>query len=374
MGFLEGFKKNIKKVAVGSAVVAGSVLPPESTAQEVKQNNEKINKTEVSMDPEFYRAGYIKYMEHPSYKIRLAKEMYGDTIINKDGQQIIDFEYQKRLNQIKTIPINMLPNIYENSSDPSYYSQNENKVYTTSYASSHELSHAADYSDKFLNREMGLETVLNKFLINREIEYFTFISSPETEVYRQKMLLFSVIVKQYILENKDKVKLTVPDYFLSENESPYDFIMTILNELNLKDFTLKKYNEFISFSDRQIINNDNQIKELTVDIERYLAKLEKLQNNHFYYYKNTEIKARLNHLRLRAKNEFHFDLNNEFNINEFNELKNDQQYEELKEKLNLSDEQINELMKYTADNNENFNKDRTYVHPQWNYRESDNKA
>ncbi len=374
MGFLEGFKKNIKDVVVGSAVVAGSVLPLESTSQEAKQNNENTNKTEVSMDPEFYRNECIKYMMDPSYLERLKNEMYGDTIINQEDRQIIINEYQNRLNQIKTIPINMLQDIYKNSRDPSNYNIEENEVYTTPDAAPHELSHAADYADKFLNREKGFVSILNKYLENREMEYHNFRFGPETKEYRQKMLLFSVIVKQYLLENKDKVKLTVPDYFLGENESRYDFMMTILNESNLKYFTLEKYNEYISPSEREIINNNNQIKELTVDIEKYLAKLKKIENKHFYYYKNTEIKARLNHLRIRAINEYHYDQGNEFNINEYDELKNDRQYKELKENLNLSDEQINELMKYTAENENTDDKGKTYYHPGWDYNENNNKA
>jgi len=368
----EKAKDIIKKTTIGVGVVAGSFSSLESKAQETKKDTIQ-NNTEVSMDQEFYRNEYIKYMEHPSYKERLAKEMYGDKVITNDDQQIIDNEFNKRLNQIKTVHIYMLPNIYEKTNDPSYYSLIDNEVNTTPYAAPHELSHAVDYSDEFASREIGLANTLDKFLKDRAIEYFRFIKSSETEEYRNKMLLFSSIVKQYILENKNNVKFTIPDGYLQENESSYDFMMNQLDELNLRNFDLKKYNEYISSSDREIINKHKQIIELTVDINKYLDKLSKLQNNHFYYLKNTEIKARLNYLRIRAINEYKYDQGSEFQINKFDELKNDKQYQELKENLGFTDEQINELMKYTAMNeDDDKNEGGTYYHPGCNYGDKDN--
>src|SRR3989339_1551338 len=108
MKFFEGFKKDMKKVAVGSAVVAASLVPMKSVEQENTSNTNQ-DKTEInkegksiaSMDPEFYRNEYIKYMEHPSYKERLAREIYGDSIITKDMQKIIDIKFTERLKQIK---------------------------------------------------------------------------------------------------------------------------------------------------------------------------------------------------------------------------------------------------------------------------------
>jgi len=383
----EKVKDNVKKIATGAGVIATTFgnlnaqepnIPEQINFNKAKEinittENNEFKKEKDTLNAEYFRSEFLNYMEHPSYKERLAKEMYGDILIDIDAQKTIDDEYQKRLNQIKTVPIYMLPNIYEKTEDNSYYSLNNNEVNTTRYAAPHELTHAADHASKFSTREMGLVTVLNKFLANREMEYFRFITSPETKEYRQKMLLFSVIIKEYVLKNKDNIKFTISSDYLHENESPHDFMIGQLDELNLKDFTLKKYNEYISLEDRKIINEDNQIKELTINIEKYLDKLKKLQNNHFYYYKNTEIKARLNHLRIRAINEYQYDQGSEFQINKFNELKNDQQYQELKEKLGLSDEQINELMKYTAMNENNTEENsETYYHPAWDYGDKDN--
>ena len=372
----EKIGSNLKKIVIGTGIITATgnlnaQIPEQINSNKTKEINISPEKVKDTLeDPEFFRSEFINYMKHPAYKERLAKEMYGDVPIDIDMQKIIDDEYEKRLNQIRTIPIYLLPNIYEKIKDPSYYSLNNNEVNTTRYAAPHELTHAADYADKFATREMGLVTVLDKFLKDREMEYFRFIASPETKEYRQKMLLFSVIVKEYILKNKNNIKFTIPDDYLDENETAYDFILSQLDELNLKDFNLKNYNEYISQEDRKIINEDNKIKELTVEIEEYLRKLSEIQNNHFYYYQNTEIKARINHLRIRAIKEFDFDQSKEFDINKFDSLKDDKQYNELKDHLKLSDEQINELMRYVAVNQDNDEeKSDTYYHPAWDYND-----
>ena len=87
---------------------------------------------------------------------------------------------------------------------------------------------------------------------------------------------------------------------------------------------------------------------------------------------NTELKARLNTLRIRAaeKNEYNF--KDDFDINKYNNVKDSPQYKSLKRVM--SDEQINELMKYTADNGKKTDNNGIYVNPGWNYGENDNIA
>lgn len=257
MKFFEGFKKDVKKVAVGSAVVAATLAPMNSTAQETNQNSDNLNKTEVSMNPEFYRNEYIKYMEHPSYKQRLAKEMYGDDVIDEEKQSIIDKEYEKRFNRIKSIPIEMMPNVEDPLQDSSHYSIINKSIKTTPLAASHEIQHSIDNNDKWAVRQKGFENKKTEFLDFKKI--------------------------------------------------------------------LEEYN--------------------------YLSN-------------SSEIKARLNSLRFKAIKMYGFDLNNDFNINDYEKLREDKEYEELRFNLNLTNEQINELMKYTAENESDNN---IYQHSGWNY-------
>lgn len=240
----EKTKEIIKKAALGSAIVTASLSPLKSNSQEIKQGEDNIkNKTEISMDPESYRNEYIKYIEHPSYKQRLTKEMYGDDIIDADKQEIIDSEYEKRLSKIKSVPIEMLPPIDDASKDTSYFSLTTKSIKTTPNASYHELSHSLDYKDNFMTKQKGFQGQLDKYL-------------------------------------------------------------------------------------------DNTIEIL----------------NSNYLSNRSEIKARLNSLRLKAIKLYGFDLNEDFDINKFEQLRNNKEYLDLRFKLNFNNEQINELMKYTAEN------------------------
>lgn len=238
------FENIIKKATLGSAIVTASLSPLKSTGQEIQQDYENVkNKTEISMDPESYRNEYIKYMEHPSYKERLAKEMYGDEIIDGDKQQNIDSEYEKRLTKIKNVPIEMLPIVDDVSKDTSHYSIIDKLVKTTPYAAFHELSHSLDHAGNMMVRQKGFQDALYK---------------------------------------------------------------------NLDDST-------------RIANYD-------------------------YFSRRSEIKARLNSLRLKAVSLYGFDLNDNFDIKKFDKLRDDKEYLELRFNLNLTNEQINDLMKYTAEN------------------------
>lgn len=365
-----------KKIVVGTTIASTLSMPVEAGVRIKNQNDkQKDHSTKINIIPEkygdlneeIYRKEYIEYMRHPSYKIRLAKEMFGDEFINEEKQKIIDNEYVERLNQIMTIPIYMIPKM-DGSQDTSHYNLTNNNIFTTAYAAPHELTHAVQHTNKFMSREKGFNNILEKFIKDREFAYFRFLKSQETEDYYKNILLFSVIVKNYLEENKNSISLSIPEDYLDNGETPYDFVMTLLNEPNIKDFTLDKYEKFIDYKSKAAIENNNQIKELRVKILIYLKKLKEFQNNYFYYYKNEEIKARLNHLRIRAINEFRYDLNDEFDINKYQELQNDKQYNELKDNLNLDDEQINELMKYTAMDTGT----EDYYHPNWNYEDINN--
>jgi len=372
----ENTKDSARKIVMGAGIITASANNLEGQEAKLNNSDEKIYKTEIVdsnhiYNPEIYRSEYLEYMKHPSYKERLAKEMFGDIVITDENQINVENEYNRRLSQIQTIPIYMIPSMNEQQ-DSSHYSLVKNTITTTPLAAPHELTHSANKPDKFMIKEKGFIDILNK-LVDKEKQYFSFINSQETKDYYQNNLLFSTIIKNYVLDNKDNISLTIPKDYLSENENPYDFILSQLNELNIKDFNLEKYYKYISSNDRENIEKNKQFEELKNKNSAYLIKLNNMHENYFYYYRSDEIKARLDHLRMRAIREFGFNLNDEFDINKLNELKNDKQFKEIKEHLNLSDEQINELMKYTAMNEKEDNINGTdYHHPEWDYKDPKN--
>lgn len=344
MKFFEGFKKDIKKVAVGSAVVVASLSPMKSTAQEnisdANLDETEVNKVDTSttsMDPEFYRNEYIKYMEHPSYKKRLAKEMYGNDIISEEKAEVVNTEYKRRLDKIKNVTINITPDVNNKKKDQSRYHISSDSINATPYAVFHELSHEAD---TFSSKEKGFEDIKNKYITDTKKTYTDFLNSEESKKYNQNCLLLTKAIEENIVKNNDSIKSEI------EKREGYDVFK----------LDIFKFYKDLKKEDQNKIYSNN--KELIDVMENYINICGKLFSNMEYYGENTEIKARLNELRFRAINEFNFNLDDVFDINNFDELKNDSPYKDLKDKLGLSDNQINELMKYTAvniieDNNQN---------------------
>jgi len=218
------------------------------------------------MNPEFYRLEYLKYMEHPSYKERLAREMYGDSIINEEQQNEVNAEYERRLIAIKNIHIEMMPNTQDPLQDSSYYSTSKKSIKATPRAINHELSHSLDHANNFMIKQNGFEGVVRK---------------------------------------------------------------------NLDESVLYFYYDYLSGK--------------------------------------SEIKARLNSLRLKAIKMYGFDLGDDFDINNYEKLRDNKEYKDLRFNLQLTNEQINELMRYVAIN-ENNKTNKNYYHPEWNYGDEENIA
>lgn len=270
----EKIKKVVKKTVIGAGIIVTPIISSGQNSSNSEIAHKNIQNTEINKDKniennqEFYINKYIKYMEHPSYKQRLAKEMFGDVNINEAMQNIVDEEYNKRINKIYSIIIEMIPDVDNPTKDTSNFSPSNKVVTSTPRAIFHEIQHRLDNNDdNFIIRQKGFEEVKNK-------------------------------------------------------------------NIGLKTI-LENYN---------------------------------------YFGRSDEIKARLNSLRIKAIMMYGFDLNTDFDINNYEKLREDKEYNELRFDLNLTNEQINELMKYIAINDKNNVDDKTYVHPGWDYGNENNKA
>lgn len=410
----ENIKKEAKKIVIGTGVVASTLGNLE--AQEAKPNlsEKEINKTEVvndtlnqetreqvkqqrqlsdqqrikeiendlkiskesneSNDPEFYRNEYLKYMEHPSYKQRLAKEMFGDEIIDEEKQKNINKEYKLRTKEIENVNIDI-----SSLQNPmlSYFNPKDNSIYTGQYAAFHELSHAAETKDGNNILEKGFDDLKNKVGVSDSIQnldkkYQDFLDNLETKEYRQNCLLLNKIVRKYLIKNKNSIKNReeITLYWATPDKSKEDLYEIALEYTNDPTVNFDSYVDFLK---------EECIKEIYIKNKKLIDNMRKYSNkknilfsyipSKKYFEQNTEIKARLNHLRIKAIQDYNFDINNNFNINNFKELKKDRQYLELKG-IGMTDEQINELMKYTAMNDEKGD----YYNPDWNYGEEENRA
>lgn len=378
----EKAKDVIKKTVIGSAVVTASLAPMKSNAQEIKLDQENIkNKSETPTSLEHYRTEYIKYMEHPSYKERLAKELFGDLIIDEEKQKIIDKEYTDRLEQVKKISMYDMGYI-DDPNNPSKYSKigTSDYIETSFESANHELSHSADQRighlqyngfekkkiESYARRDMGLEKEVEKLEINK----YNALDSIGIDKYKENQKKFIDILKNYIKNNENDTN------FCQRNN--INVLKNNINELNAPYYSLKTFYKNFNYLDQIAIMKEN--RELMSILEpyentrnEYENKIKKINNYLEYLNESTEIKARLNSLRLRAVSEFGFNLNFDFDINDFEKLKDDPQYKQLKNELGLTNEQINELMKYTAMNEKNNNGD-TYYHKDWDYSNKEGQA
>jgi hypothetical protein len=269
------------------------------------------NNKENKLDPEFYRNEYIRFMKDPSYKLRLAKEMYGDKVIDGEKQKNIDKEYENRLKIINEISISMIPDTDSPYADSSH-AQAENgntSVVASPRLAPHELTHALDPD---LRPEFSGKMRNDAGFVEKKKEYL--------------------------------------------NDYLYNISRDIMQIEEEKSEALKNIDTNVE--------NENDIKNR---YDRILNKLKEIQN---YYGTSPEIKARLEFLRIKAMKEHGYNPSDDFDINKFEDLKKDAQYQELIDKLKLNNDQINDLMKYTADNTEDKKGD--YRHPGWNYDNPEN--
>lgn len=349
-------------------------IKDEKQIEEIRTELGLTSQEGKEVGPEFYRNQYLKYMEHPSYKERLAKEMYGNEVIDEEKQNKIDEEYNKRIEEIRKVPIKILPQGNENISR---YSPIEKNIQTTAIAALHELSHAAEYrpdevidkgfSEKKMESFISTEDTLNIQIdkICKE-KYFALQKIGDKE-YKENHQKFIEILRKYIDNNKNNAEF--------KNQYNLNLINNSLNELNNSYFSLQDFYKYFNYSDQLNIIKENRdllysLEPYENERDKYDSKINGLINYVDYLKSNTEIKARLNSLRIKAINEYNFDLNTNFDINKLNGLKNDSQYKDLIN-LGLNDEGINELMKYTAMNEENGD---TYYHDGWDYNNKQDQA
>jgi len=277
-------------------------------------------------------------------------------------QKDIDREYKERMEQIKKVSVNILKNLINYPSFTPFW----NKIETDEESVDHEFSHSVDSRLKdFMLKERGFNEVKEKYMSDSLEDYINFMTGEKPRKYKQNLVLLKETLNKYITENKLDLKLgdlNTNLIFDFGKTNDVNYISNFINEFDKNSSTVLL--EYFTPGDFHKIY-DNNI-DLMRNIFDYEVTFKKLIID-IYYKENTEIKARINHLRLRAIKEFGFDLNNEFNINNFNKLKTDKNYYELKNELNLSDDAINDLMKYTALNDEKQNLKGAYYHSGWDY-------
>ena len=319
---------------------------------------------------ETYRKKYLDYMQHPSYKERLGREMFGDNYNPTKHQKLVDVEYNKRLSDVKgakIIPVKGLKNLGEynaSTNEIKYKAFDQLGTDSILYVLAllyHELAHATDKHGEDIRSGSGFLAELERFNIENKQPYIDIsgrASTGATSLGEYNEDLKRGLLKKYLTAREytetpifDFTLEELPEYMEkvyakdslerrfsnipSKEEFNEEFNKNLLEYNRLKDKTYRSQ----AYKNTELINFDTGIG----NDEKAFMKDE-------YYNQPTEVKARLNEIRIQAINEG-YNQDKDFDVKEWiKKIKNKSAYTELKNYGKYTDKQINELMKYVAQN------------------------
>lgn len=337
MKFFEGFKKDIKKVAIGSAVVAASVSPMKSSSQEIKQDKESFRRE-------------LGYVPNPSdqRKIYNNEEEYKKMVL--DGTKSETEEYEEALLDSTRSEENKMA-IQEMIKNEKIDAENQIKNYKEISKPYIESYNEYDKQKEWLKKNISSDEYKEKLKIYEGM-------NDSTQVSRQKNL-----EKDYILNTVNQydpnTKETTVEVLASEPEMIHEGEHQIMiNDTGMSDYAKDLY--------EKAFKKTNTQEEQIVDA---LAQGYKGS----YYGKPEELDAR--------KKVLEWDMER-LGVKKSNEVFTDEHYEKL---LKLKDENklsrnsvefldridkkyINQIMNTIAMNNS----DKNYYNRDWDYGDENN--
>ena len=281
----------------------------------------KLPKYDEGGQLEPYRQEFLEYINHPSYKSRLSMEIYGkdDSSLNEEQINNINNKIDNRRSAVKSVSLE------SDGRGGGVYHPSDHAIVSSKSSATHELQHAADIgsSENYTKR-------LKNHPFYRELEKLKF-TPRDIEKKLDQAPIIEAIDK---LKNKSSLTL--------QEQSKI---------IRLKRLLQKTENQPLIGPDGKggrVMNREFTDLGLRRPVPREYR-------NYDHYARPTEIKARLNHLRIRAWREFGYDLNTPFDINDYPELKDDPQYKDLKNYID--NDEMNHILKYIAeDSSRNQNK------------------
>jgi hypothetical protein len=277
---------------------------------------------------------FKKYMEHPSYKERLGRELFGD---GKVDERAVEEEYQRRMGKLSQIQI--MDESGLNKGEEGHYLPSQGILRAKNpEVFYHEMTHALDNNPSIFGVApvvpfTKVKDRLVTYPIQREKEYM--------EKYGQYRKPNYKILQEKMAKDVDEGIISPPSYLSKEEYKRHllqgDPFFEVRKPKPEQGITQEYINAFRA-------NPAAQFIEKALDAEDKEYKSAALN----YLKDDTEMKARINSLRLQAIDKYKYDPGKPFNINDYPELKKDHQYKHLTDDLKMSDEDINELSKYIA--------------------------
>jgi hypothetical protein len=304
-----------------------------------------------------------RWVEHPSYKGRLEKELYGegpvmvpqgnveewekvpDKVREEMARDRINEEYAKRLSQIPGVQAQYgeLEKGEKGEYNPTTNILTMQKPLEKSPLDLgtfyHEFTHALDNQRGFMGMparspftEVKEEIITEPGRLSKEYQ----------EKYGKNYLPAVKELQETLVEDFKEGRIKKPDYLTDEK-----FIEELRRSDPFGNILYKpkeRYGTTQQYIDEVMQRAPAKKMKEIKDAENKIYRASWMN----YINSDPEIKARINGLRIQAFDKYNYDPNKPFRIQDYPELKKDYQYRNLKESLKMSDDDINEMSKYVA--------------------------
>jgi len=286
-------------------------------------------------------ASYKKSMASPTYKQRLARELYGDAPPNMSE---VDKNYQKRVGLLDSLKIEKT-----NTNDVGEY-----------FPDKHSITYNPEKAKEYGSEESVLAHETGHALDTELMDAFTGKISPFT---KKKVEISGDAGKDYYRDIEGK-----------SNKLEWEGLTKVVDQIEkdvkdgkLKVLDQKAYNEALKNRNlRNTLGSDSIIGDLLKSTNfdnDYYNELEKSTGNkklieaevlggklNFMNYleRDTEVKAKINALRIKANLNHGYNFDEPFDIRKYPTLKGDINYKQLSDELKIPDDAINKLSEYVA--------------------------
>ena len=328
------------------------------------------------------RQKFIQYMTHPSYKERLKKEVFSDTFdpSNKRQNEILEEEYARRMKEISNIPISQGKFSEAKGSEIPYaeYFGDESSYNQLPGGRKGELAKKGFpqiiVSEDASHNEINVNPELYSQVIGHELGHSSHSGSVGGRAYYNKGVpvpsegmvekTLQTHANSPLMEQKSAVKdLMRPDWDSASKKQKERII-----ELATQKIGPEKVRQIIEAQAKMQAEYYALKKEKGEKYAQekgpnwYNDDFMKIQNNYIMDHLDqnaTEVATRMIGLRKLAADKFGHDMNEDFDIKKYKDQIQDyykknnmiDEYNQLNKTLELSDDQINEMMKYIAKNN-----------------------
>lgn len=322
----------------------------------------------------------LEYMRHPSYKERLKKEIFYDRFNpnDKSHQKTVDEEYERRINDITGIPISTGRfSEVKNSEMP--YGQYFSKFSHPSHIPGgykgdlmkRGLPQIVMSEDNAYHNEINTNPNLYRQVLGHELGHASHAGQLGGEAYHEKSgeIPYPGKVEEELQKHAEgplmEQKMAVKELMSPEFMQIPKRYQNKLTELATQKIGPEKVQQILEAQKKmnaefQTLKKEKGRKyaqEGGFDLNN--PEFRKIQDNRILEHldqNDTEVATRMIGLRRLAAEKFGHDMNEDFDIRKYKNQIQDyfkrngmiDEYNQLNKTLELSDDQINEMMKYIA--------------------------